>query len=142
MSGSGCGGDANNGSATNGGGENGSGGEIGKALDFNANAGQGTGYQYDGTLNLANDPSAKAALVQMLSSGQGVQMLMQQMNAQGTQRVQPYTVSKSQNQTGLELEVLDIGGGAQAGTSTQSQGFSPGTIRPPGQPWEKVVCQK
>jgi hypothetical protein len=142
--GSGEGGSGEGGSGEGGSGGEGSGGEVGTALNLTQNDGAGVGYQYDGTLNLTNDPTAETALLQLLSgdSGAGAQTLMQQMNTAGTQRVQPYTVSQSKSQAGLMLEIADIGGGVQAGTSTQSQSFSPGSVKTAGGTWEKVICEK
>ena len=118
-------------------------GEVAKALNLNVNDGSGQGYQYSGVLNLANDPTAKQALVQTLTGdGSGVSSLMQDIGDNGTERIQPYSVSKSQSDAGLELEVVDIGGGAKGSTSSQSQGFSPGQIKVPGQGWQPVICQK
>lgn len=120
-------------------------GEVAKALNLNVSDGSGSGYQYTGTLNLANDPSAKMALAQLLgsgTSGQGVSTLIQQMSTQGSERVQPYTVSRSQSGAGLELAVVDIGGGGQATVSQQNQSFSPGYVKPPNGTWQQVVCEK
>lgn len=118
-------------------------GEVAKALNLNVNDGAGQGYQYSATLNLANDPAAKLALLQTLTGqNNGVSSLIQDIQNQGTQRIQPYTVSKSQSGAGLDLEVADIGGGVSGSTSSQTQGFSPGVIEVAGQGWQKVICEK
>lgn len=120
-------------------------GELQKALNLNVNDGGGVGYQYTGTLNLANNPAAKQALVSLLNPGGSVaaiQQLAHQFDTQGSQRLQPYTLTRSQGGGGFKLEIVDVGGGAKATVSKQNQSFSPGYIKPVGGGWQQVVCQK
>lgn len=120
-------------------------GELTKTLNLNVSDGSGTGYSYTGTLNLANNPSAQAALVSLLnpsSSGAAISQLVQQMDTQGSERVQPYNLTRSQGGAGLKIEVADIGGGAKTTVSQQNQAYQPGWVKSPGQAWQPVICKR
>jgi hypothetical protein len=124
-------------------------GGLAGQLGLKVNDGAGVGLNYTGTLNLVNNPSAKQALVSLLAGSStpggatpALAQLTSQMYNNSTQRVQPYTVSRSQGGAGAEGEILDVGGGAAATVSQQNQQFNAGWIKAPGQGWEPVTCKR
>jgi len=121
-------------------------GGIAKSLNLNVSAGAGLGFQYTATLNLQNNPAARADLVSLLGAGgqstQATGDLLSQIGTNGTQRLQPYALTRSQGKLGAELEVVDVGGGADATVSKQNQSFDPGWVKAPGQSWQVVVCKR
>ena len=135
------------------GGSNGSGGEGGggegggmlEKLGAGATAGQGQGYQYTATLDLANNPQAVGDLASLLtpsSAGPAMTQLISLINTQGQQRVQPYQESTSQTGGGIALEIADVGAGANVSVSSQHQNLFAGWIQNPGQAWQPVVCEQ
>jgi hypothetical protein len=105
--------------------------------------GNGQGYSYTGTLDLQNDPTAQADLVTMLAGNQqSVSDLVSQMNSSGTQRVQPYSVSRTKTEIGIEGEVVDVGGGVNGTVTDTNQQYAGGWIHTPGGQWIQVNCER
>lgn len=129
-------------------GSEGSGGGAGgllKSLDVSAKGGQGQGYKYTATLDLANNPQAVQDLTSLLnpsSAGPAMTQLISQINTNGKQRVQPYQQSTSSTGGGVALEIADIGAGTDLSVNSQNQHMFAGWIQTPGQSWQPVVCQQ
>jgi hypothetical protein len=146
---SGSSGGASGGSGSDGsGGSAGSGGEGGgvlKSLDLSSTLGAGQGYQYTGTLDLSNDPQAVQDLASLLnpsSAGPAMTGLINQINTDGQQRLQPYRQSTSQTGGGVALEISDVGAGVNASVSSQNQRLFAGWVQNPGGAWQPVICQQ
>ena len=116
-----------------------------KSLDLSSTLGAGQGYQYTATLDLKDDPQAVHDLTSLLnpdSAGPAMTGLIDQINTEGKQRLQPYQQSTSQTGGGAALEVSDVGAGANVSVGTQSQHLFAGWVQNPGGSWEPVICEK
>jgi hypothetical protein len=120
------------------------GGGILKSLDLSSTIGAGQGYQYTATLDLSDNPQTAQDLVSLLnpsSAGPAMTQLINQINTNGQQRVQPYRQSSSQTGGGAVLEIADVGGGFDASVGSQNQHLLAGWVQNPGQGWQPVICK-
>lgn len=115
-------------------------------LGLKVSDGAGGGINYTGTLNLTSNPAAQQQLISLLgggaTAGPALAQLATQIDQNGTQRLQPYTVSRSTSGAGLEGEILDVGGGAAATVNQQNQSFNAGWIKAPSNGWQPVICKR
>lgn len=137
-------------SSESGGGEGGSGGGEGKpggsageggksepllSLSHEAAGGDGVGSKFVGTLDLTDDPAAVAALAQVLQGNTaGVPVLVDEMNAHGTEYTQSYHLTQSSSTWGGEVN-LGGGGGAELNDGSSSACYDPPRVRQNGGPW-------
>ena len=83
-----------------------------------------------------------ASLLDPSSAGPAMTQLINQINTDGQQRIQPYRQSSSQTGGGAALEIADVGGGFNASVSSQNQHLFAGWVQNPGQGWQPVICQQ
>jgi len=101
--------------------------------------GSGVGLQWSGTIDLTKHPGDINDVLGALS-GQ-IQPLEQDFNQDGTQQVQPFAINRSEIGGGIEGD-FGVGAGADGNSTSMDQAYSPGAVKPPGQPWGAMVCTK
>lgn len=141
---SGNGSQSGSGAGSGGNSESGSGSGSGKSepiLDVSqgSSGGSGAGSKFVGTLDLSSDPTAQAALAQVLQGNTaGIPVLVNEMNTNGTEYTQSYRLNKSTSTVGLELNAGG-GGGAHFTDGTSSACYDPPKVRQQGGPWTKAA---
>lgn len=87
-----------------------------------------------GAVDLSNDPSAQAALDQVLQGNTaGISVLVNDMNTHGTQYTQSYHLKQSNSTYGAEVNVG--GGGAALQDGSSSACYDAPCVRQNGGPW-------
>ncbi len=146
---SGNGGESNAGTGEGGtGGEGGSGGEGGGgesepllSISHDAAGGEGAGSKFVGTLDLSNDPSAQAALDEVLSGNTaGIPVLVSDMNSHGTEYTQSYHLTQSNSTYGAEVNAGG-GGGAEFNDGSSSACYDAPRVRQNGGQWTTAPWQ-
>ncbi|MBV9802684.1 MAG: hypothetical protein JO130_05820 [Solirubrobacterales bacterium] len=131
------------GNGESGGGEPGSGGEGGGSgesepllsLSHDGAGGNGAGSKFVGTLDLSNDPTAQAALDEVLQGNTaGIPVLIDEMNSHGTEYTQSYHLNQSTSTYGLEGNAI-VGGGGELNDGSSSACYDPPRVRQNGGPW-------
>lgn len=110
-----------------------------KSASLKMSGGNGVGLQWSGTIDLTKHPGDITDVLDALS-GQ-IQPLQQDFNQDGTQQVQPFALNRSEMGGGVEGD-FGIGVGADGNSTSMDQSYSPGIVKPPGQPWGPMVCTK
>lgn len=129
-------------SSESGGGEGkpGASGESGKSepllsISHDAAGGDGVGSRFVGTLDLSNDPTAEAALDQVLQGNYSqISVLIDEMNGHGTEYTQSYHLKQSTSTYGAEVNVGG-GGGGQLQDGSSSACYDAPRVRQNGGPW-------
>lgn len=105
------------------------------SVDSRGSTGNGVGTSFVGTLNLSTDPQAVADLQRTLQDPSSIGALVGDMNSNGTESVQTYTINRSNTTYAVGINAgAGFGAGTTDGSSTAT--YNAPKTRRDGGPWQ------